>query len=405
MHLRDGIQAHPSVAQRYADLVEAGEVLDDGAQGSVVKALDRLIDEISEKRLARKSSALGWLFARKQAALRPVKGLYIHGSVGTGKTMLMDLFFQTLPVRRKRRVHFNDFMADVHDRIQKHREARRNGTAREDDPIPPVAGAMVEEAWVLCFDEFSVTDIADAMVLSRLFSALFAKGVVLVATSNVAPENLYRDGLNRQLFLPFIDLLKRNAEVIEVRSPVDYRLGKLDRMPVYLAPLSPANDRRMEEAWQALTHGQVAGPEEVNLKGRKILVPSAAGDAARFRFSDLCEKPLGARDYLALASRYSTFFVEHVPLLGQARRNEAKRFILFVDTLYDRHCRLVVSAAAAPDQLYAGTQGHEAFEFRRTSSRLAEMQSREWLDEWKAGHRQDPAVQKPEGKRLDSAAL
>ena len=283
-------------------------------------------------------------------------------------------------------------------------EAYKNGTTREDDPIPPVARGMAEEAWVLCFDEFSVTDIADAMVLSRLFSALFASGVVLVATSNVAPESLYRDGLNRQLFLPFLDMLARHVETVEVLSPVDYRQGKLDRMPVYLVPLSPANDRRMEEAWEALTHGQTAGPAEVQLKGRKISVPSAAGDAARFRFADLCEKPLGARDYLALASRYSTFFVEHVPVLGQARRNEAKRFILLVDTLYDRHCRLVVSAAAPPAQLHDGTTGSEAFEFRRTASRLAEMQSREWLEEWKARHRQQPegemAARHPQGSAV-----
>jgi cell division protein ZapE len=283
-------------------------------------------------------------------------------------------------------VHFNDFMADVHDRIQKHRAARKSGATKEDDPIPPVARAMAEEAWVLCFDEFSVTDIADAMVLSRLFSALFKSGVVLVATSNVAPDDLYREGLNRQLFVPFIDLLKQNTEIIAVRSDTDYRLGKLDRMQVYLTPLSQATDRRMEEAWKAVTHGRVAAPEELHLKGRKIEVPIAAGDAARFHFADLCEKPLGARDFLALASRYATFFVERVPVLPPARRNEAKRFILLIDTLYDRHCRLVVSAAAAPDQLYAGRRGSEAFEFHRTVSRLAEMQGRDWLDEWARRH-------------------
>ncbi len=386
MHLRDGIQTHASVAQRYAHLVESGGVVADSAQHRVVRSLDRLIDDIAAKRLARKSSSLGWLFARKSAPRAAVKGLYIHGPVGTGKTMLMDLFFETLPVRRKRRVHFNDFMTDVHDRIQKHRAARKNGTTREDDPIPPVARGMTEEAWVLCFDEFSVTDIADAMVLSRLFSALFASGVVLVATSNVAPDDLYRDGLNRQLFIPFIDMLKRHAEIIEMGSAVDYRLGTLNRMPVYLTPLSPTNDRRIDEAWRAVTLGRAAGPEEVRVKGRTIAVPNAAGDAARFRFADLCEKPLGARDFLALASRYTTFFVEHVPVLGLARRNEAKRFILLIDTLYDRRCRLVVSAAAPPDQLYTGKRGVEALEFQRTVSRLAEMQGREWLEEWAARH-------------------
>ena len=232
MHLRDGLQTHATVRQRYDHLVENGALQRDGAQERIADRLDRLIHDIADKRIARKSSALGWLFAGRRQTREPVKGLYIHGGVGRGKTMLMDFFFELVPVRRKRRVHFNDFMADVHDRIQKHRQARKEGTVKEDDPIPPVARALADEAWVLCFDEFAVTDIADAMILSRLFSALFAGGVVLVATSNVAPQDLYRDGLNRQLFLPFIGLIERNTEVLALDSPKDYRQEKLSRMPV-----------------------------------------------------------------------------------------------------------------------------------------------------------------------------
>ncbi|AZO17769.1 cell division protein ZapE [Mesorhizobium sp. M2A.F.Ca.ET.043.05.1.1] len=390
MHLRDGLQTHATVRQRYDHLVQSGSVERDPAQEQIVAALDRLIDEISAKRLAQKSSALGWLFAAKRQPREPVKGLYIHGSVGRGKTMLMDMFFELLPVRRKRRVHFNDFMADVQDRIQKHRQARKEGTVKEDDPIPPVARALADQAWVLCFDEFSVTDIADAMILSRLFSALFANGVVLVATSNVAPENLYRDGLNRQLFLPFISLLERNAHVMTLDTDKDYRQEKLNRQPIYVTPDDAAAERALDEAWQAMTHGQPTGEVILTLKGRQLVVPRAAGDAARFSFADLCEKPLGARDYLAIAGRFSTVFIDHVPVLGEGKRNEAKRFILLIDTLYDHHMRLVMSAAAAPEGLYTAKRGTEVFEFERTASRLIEMQSRDWLDDWAERRKDGP---------------
>ena len=256
MHLRDGIQTHSTVAQRYAHLVETGEIAGDPAQQPVVAALDRLNDEICAKRLARKSSALGWLFAKNREALAPVKGLYIHGGVGSRQDDADGPVLRhccrcgasggcistpSWPMR----------MTASRSTGWRARTARR----REDDPIPPVARALAEEAWVLCFDEFSVTDIADAMILSRLFSALFANGVVLVATSNVAPDDLYRDGLNRKLFEPFIGMLKRNAEVIGLDSGTDYRLEKLNRMPVYLTPLSPATDARIDEAWEAVTHG------------------------------------------------------------------------------------------------------------------------------------------------------
>lgn len=382
MHLRDGLQTHATVRQRYDHLVDTGAIERDPAQERIAAALDRLTDEISAKRLAQKSSALGWLFARKRETREVVKGLYIHGGVGRGKTMLMDMFFELLPVRRKRRVHFNDFMADVQDRIQKHRAARKNGDVKEDDPIPPVARALAEQAWVLCFDEFSVTDIADAMILSRLFSALFANGVVLVATSNVAPQDLYRDGLNRQLFLPFIGILERQTHVLALDADKDYRLEKLARTPVYVTPTDAEADRMLDEAWQAMTRGVPVASTTVAVKGRQVVVPAAAGDAARFSFADLCEKPLGARDFLAIAGRFSTVFIDHIPVLGEGKRNEAKRFILLIDTLYDHHTRLVASAEAPPHELYTAKRGNEVFEFERTASRLIEMQSRDWLEDW-----------------------
>ena len=389
--LRDGLQTHVTVRQRYQQLVAAGSIRFDAAQQETVQGLDGLLAELSEKRLARKSSALGWLFAKRHRSPEPVKGLYVYGGVGRGKTMLMDMFFELLPVTRKRRAHFNDFMADAHDRIQKHRQARKDGLVKEDDPIPPVAKALADEAWVLCFDEFTVTDIADAMILSRLFSALFSLGVVLIATSNVAPRDLYRDGLNRQLFLPFIAILEANARVINLDAETDYRLEKLDRAPVYLTPLGPDTDRRMDETWAAMTKGAAAAPATVEVKGRQVAVPLAAGDAARFSFAELCGRPLGARDYLAILGRYRTIFVDRVPVMAEANRNEAKRFILFIDTVYDHRARLVVSAASGPTGLYTGTRGTEAFEFDRTASRLIEMQGKEWLDDWEAGRTQAEA--------------
>ncbi|MCB2021272.1 MAG: AFG1 family ATPase [Burkholderiaceae bacterium] len=356
----------------------------DPAQLEVAAELDRLIDEISARRLETKSSALGWLFARRHAGRAPVRGLYIHGAVGRGKTMLMDLFFELVPVRRKRRAHFNDFMADVHSRIHAHRQARKAGKTSQDDPIPPVAAALGSEAWVLCFDEFSVTDITDAMILSRLFSALFAQGVVLVATSNVAPEALYRDGLNRQLFLPFIDILERHTRVLTLDARTDYRLEKLDRLPVYMTPLDDETARQMDLAWATATDGMREEREEITVMGRAVEVPRAVKGAARFDFSELCGRPLGARDYLAIAARYHTVFVDNVPALDARQRNEAKRFILLIDTLYDHRNRLVISAAAAPDGIYAETRGTEAFEFERTASRLIEMQSQDYLSASKA---------------------
>lgn len=399
MQMRDGPMAHPSVMRRYEHLVDSGQLVGDPAQRRLAAALDRLIEKIGEKRLARKSSALGWLFARRRRPREKVAGLYIHGSVGTGKTMLMDLFYDLVPARAKRRAHFNDFMADVHDRIARQREAFRNGEASEKDPIQPVAEALAREAWVLCFDEFSVTDIADAMILSRLFSALFERGVVLVATSNVAPEELYRDGLNRGLFEPFIDILKRHADVIAMAGDKDYRLDKLHHMPVYMTPCNEETARMMDQAWEAVAEGKTPHSDTLTIKGRTLRVPRAAGRAARFTFAELCERPLAARDYLALAERYDTFFVDCVPVMGTKQRNAAKRFIALVDTLYDGRCRIVMSAEAPPDRLYTGKSGNEPFEFKRTASRLVEMQSRDWIDAWQAaGEAGDPRQRRAAGE-------
>ncbi|MCJ7994364.1 AFG1 family ATPase [Rhizobium cremeum] len=368
-----------SVAEQLRSMTEVGTLKADKAQMEVAGHLDRILHDLKQRRPAAKKSALGWMFAQKRKPQQSVRGLYVHGSVGRGKTMLMDLFFRMAPVEKKRRAHFHEFMADVHGRIHAHRQKLKSGETRQADPVPPVAAALREEAELLCFDEFTVTDIADAMILARLFTELFARGCTLVATSNVEPENLYRDGLNRGLFLPFIDLLKRYVEVTTLDSPVDYRLEKLESLPVYVAPLSSEADRIMDIAWQRITEGGKESPTEIAMKGRSVPVRRSVGPAARFSFSELCEQPLGAADYLEIARRFDVVFVDHIPLLGPQKRNETKRFIILIDALYDASVRLFASAAAMPEALLTEKKGTEGFEFDRTISRLFEMRSADYL--------------------------
>lgn len=369
-----------SVLARYADMAADGSLDADAAQEEIAVKLDRLNEAIAKMRLASKSSSLGWLFAKRAPKKETIRGIYIYGSVGRGKSMLMDFFFRACPYKRKRRAHFHDFMADVHDRIAAHRLARKEGRTKEDDPIPPVARALAQESRVLCFDEFTVTDIADAMILSRLFSALFSQGVVLVATSNVVPDNLYKDGLNRGLFLPFIDTLKQHVDVLGLDADRDYRLGRLSQTPLYLTPLGTNTTMRMDEIWADITSGMPHAAEFIQIKGRSIEVSRSAIDAARFTFDELCAQPLGARDYLAIARRYHTIMIDDVPVIGDGKRNEAKRFINLIDTLYDEHVKLILSADAEPTDLYQATSGTEAFEFDRTASRLIEMRSDGWVE-------------------------
>jgi cell division protein ZapE len=318
-------------------------------------------------RALRKKSGL-FLLRKPQ----PPRGLYIWGDVGRGKTLLMDLFFEEAKVAKKRRIHFNAFMVETHARI--HAERRRGG----DDPIGAVSRLIAEEARLLAFDEFQVSDVADAMILGRLFERLFAAGVTIVATSNTPPGRLYEGGLNRQLFLPFIAEIESRMEVIELNGAADYRLRRMAEFEVYMTPLGPAADAAMDAAWKRLTGGVKAKPMMLTVLGRALPVPQAARGAARFGFNDLCAQPLAAADYLAIAHTFQTVFIDRIPRLSPQMRNEARRFVLLIDTLYDEGVRLICSAAAPPDALYP--KGDGADSFRRTASRLAEMQGRAYLE-------------------------
>ncbi|CAN7539714.1 cell division protein ZapE [Bosea sp. LjRoot9] len=368
-----------SISDRYSALVEAGAIERDPAQVAVVRRLAALAETLGARRLGRKSSALGWLLGGKQASTEAPRGLYIWGSVGRGKTMLMDMFYDAAPVPKRRRVHFHEFLADVHSRIFAYRQKLKAGEVKEPDPIAPIAAELATEASLLCFDEFTVTDIADAMILGRLFTALFAAGVVVVATSNVEPSRLYEGGLNRALFLPFVALLTEKVEVLRLDARTDFRLEKLGGAPTYHVPADTAAQAALDEAFRRVSGAAHGVPVTLSVKGHDMRIPQAAGGVARASFSDLCSQAYGASDYIALAQRFHTLVLDDIPVLVRDRRNEAKRFIILIDTLYEHHVKLVASAAAEPHELYKDGNGREAFEFDRTVSRLIEMRSDDYL--------------------------
>jgi cell division protein ZapE len=358
-----------TIIEGYQQRLAENEIEPDPAQAVVAARLDALQDALLAHQ--RKRSSLSRLFAKEQA---PPKGLYIWGSVGRGKTMLMDLFFEETSFEPKRRAHFHEFMADVHDRI---------AIARADvpdDPIPHLARSIAKEAALLCFDELHVTDIADAMILGRLFEGLFAAGTVVVATSNAHPSELYKNGLNRQLFLPFIRLVGLRMEVVELKAQKDFRLDKLSGAQLYFFPADSAAKAALDEHWDHLTGKHPGKPQALEVKGRKVLVPLTSMGVARFPFDALCAQPLGANDYLHIAHAFHTVIIDDIPLLTPDRRDVARRFINLVDALYDSRICLIASAAAEPDALYP--RGDGADHFQRTASRLTEMRSQAYL----AGH-------------------
>lgn len=368
-----------SILKRYRRMVTDETLEEDPAQLDAITLLDALNADLAERKLANKSSSLGWLFGARRATWSSVMGLYIWGGVGRGKTMIMDMFFEASNIDRKRRVHFHEFMSEVHSRIHAHRVAVKSGQVTGDDPIVPVANAIADEVRLLCFDEFTVRDIADAMIMRRLFTRLFQRNVVVVATSNVDPDDLYKNGLQRADFMPFIDLLKENTKVMRLDARTDFRLEKLGNRPVYSHPLGNPATRILGDVWHALVGQVPVVPMMLEVKGRQVNVPQVALGAARFSFADLCEKPLGAGDYLKIAQTFHTVFIENIPFFSAEKRNEAKRFINLIDTFYDAGVKLVVTAAASPVNLNVSLRDVEAFEFDRTVSRLVEMQSDDYL--------------------------
>ncbi len=367
-----------SLSTLYEQRIASGEIAPDAVQARAIERLSRLAGELA------RPGASGGLFGLGRKPETP-EGVYLWGGVGRGKSMMMDLFFEAAPTSPKRRVHFHDFMLDthafIHDWRQKSQDERRKHPAHVrgagDDPIPPAAKHIADRASLLCFDEFHVTSITDAMILGRLFDQLFDRGVVVVATSNRHPDDLYTDGINRQLFLPFIARLKDKLDIMQIDAEKDYRLERLSAAPVYITPLGPNADTAMDETFQRLTGGARIEPVELHAQGRTLNAANTAHGVARFTFAELCARPLGAADYLAIARNFHTVLIENVPLLSMEKRNEAARFVTLIDALYESKTKLVISAAAEPDDLYPAGDG--AFEFERTASRLHEMRSDDYL--------------------------
>jgi cell division protein ZapE len=369
--------ASHSFRDHYQGLVSSGAIEPDAAQEQAAEALAVLEQRLAGYKPLSKQGLLGRLFADKDEP--PPRGLYIHGEVGRGKTMLMDMFFQHSLVAHKRRAHFHEFMAEVHERIHGYRQNIARGEIADGDVIALTAASIFDEAWLLCFDEFHVTDIADAMILGRLFAKLFELGTVIIATSNVAPEDLYKGGLNRALFLPFIAQISDHMDVLRLDARTDFRLEKLAGVKMWLVPADDAADAALDKAWGKMTGNARCRPRDISIKGRILHVPCAADGVARFSFADLCEKPLGGSDYLRLAHDYHTIMIDRIPVMDHPERNAAKRFIALIDTFYDNAVKVMASAAADPASLYVATDGEEANEFKRTSSRLIEMSSKSYL--------------------------
>jgi cell division protein ZapE len=368
----------PGPLAAYRTLLREGSVDADPAQALAAEKLQALANALRHYRP--NGGGTTWRerlgLSRRREEPAP-QGLYLYGPVGRGKSMLMDLFFRSVPIERKRRVHFQALMVEVHETLH-----RRRAEGGDDDVVSWLAGEVLEKAWLLCFDEFQVTNIADAMILGRLFEALFERGLVVVATSNTPPDALYEGGLQRERFLPFIALLKERLDLLALEGPVDYRRRRLAEMPLYFTPLGPDTHAALGSAWDRLTDCAEGMPRTLTVKGHELTVPRSTNGVAWVGFTELCERPLGAEDYIALSRRFPTVILEAVPVMDRGRRDPARRFVALIDALYEFKTKLVVSADAEPDALCTDP---DLPEFRRAASRLHEMQSPDYL---KTPHRE-----------------
>jgi len=358
----------------YSEIIRDGDLHHDAVQALAAEKLQSMWHALAHYEPSAGGSGWRARFGLARRTTEPApQGLYLYGPVGRGKSMLMDLFYDSVAGEHKRRVHFHEFMLEIHDIM--HRWRQRDGKLQ--DPLPRIATEIAKETWLLCFDEFQVDNIADAMILGRLFEGLFDEGVVIVATSNSHPDNLYTGGLQRDRFLPFIEVLKGRIDILELEAARDYRRERLVDMGVYHTPLGPEAEAALDAAFAALTDNAAGEPAELTATGRTVAVPKAAKGVARFTFAELCENPLGAPDYLAIAKAYHTVILSGIPMLPPARRNEAKRLVTLIDAFYEYRVKMVISADAEPDAL--SPEGDTAFAFERTASRLIEMQSEEYM--------------------------